>query len=96
MESENLVSVPPDQTGSSSQVAWPQLAAGTSLVVGGLLATMGLAHLASVIVAATMRSYVYNFRLAALLLVGTSSRPRYASWRCAVSSAVSGLPGVAP
>jgi hypothetical protein len=64
------VSVPPGQTGPSSQAGWSQLAAGTSLSVGLLLFIMGLAHLYGVMVTATRRSYAYDFRLAALLLVG--------------------------
>ena len=70
MEAERQVSVPPGQTGPSSQAAWSQLAAGTSLLVGLLIIIMGLAHLYGVMVTATRRSYGYDFRLAALLLVG--------------------------
>lgn len=64
------MSVPPGQTGSSSQAGLAQLAAGTSLLVGLLIITMGLAHLYGVMVTATGRSYAYDFRLAALLVVG--------------------------
>ena len=64
------MSVPPGETGPSSQAGWSQLAAGTSLFVGLLISFMGLAHLYGVIVTATRRSYAYDFRLAALLLVG--------------------------
>jgi hypothetical protein len=70
MEAERQVSVPPGQTGPRSQAGWSQLAAGTTLLVGLLLFIMGLAHLYGVMVTATMRSYDYDFRLAALLLVG--------------------------
>jgi hypothetical protein len=70
MEAERQVPVPPGQTGPSSQAGWSQLAAGTSLFVGLLITIMGLAHLYGVIVTATRRSYAYDFRLAALLLVG--------------------------
>jgi heme/copper-type cytochrome/quinol oxidase subunit 3 len=70
MEPERQVSVPPGQTGPSSEAGWSHLAAGTSLFVGLLLIIMGLAHLYGVIVTATMRSYAYDFRLAALLLLG--------------------------
>jgi hypothetical protein len=64
------VSVPSDQTRPSEQAGCALLAAVISLCVGLLLAVMGVAHLASVIVTANVRSYPYNFRLAALLLVG--------------------------
>jgi hypothetical protein len=70
MEAERQVSVPPGQTGPSSQAGCSQLAAGTSLFVGLLIGIMGLAHLYGVMVTATRRSYAYDFRLAALLLVG--------------------------
>jgi hypothetical protein len=70
MEAEPQVSVPPGQTGPSSQAGWSQLAAATSLFVGLLILIMGLAHLYGVMVTATSRSYAYDFRLAALLLVG--------------------------
>lgn len=72
MEAERQVSVPPGQMGPSSQAGWSQLAAGTSLFVGLLIIIiiMGLAHLYGVMVTATRRSYAYDFRLAALLLVG--------------------------
>jgi len=64
------VSVPTGQTGPSSQAEWSQLAAAISLFVGLLITIMGLAHLYGVMVTATRRSYAYDFRLAALLLVG--------------------------
>jgi hypothetical protein len=70
MEAEREASVPPDQTAPSSQAGWSQLAAGTSLFVGLLIIIMGLAHLYGVMVTATRRSYAYDFRLGALLLVG--------------------------
>jgi hypothetical protein len=41
-----------------------------TLLVGLVLTVMGLAHLVSVVVAATTLGYAYNFRLAALILVG--------------------------
>jgi hypothetical protein len=44
--------------------------AGMNLLVGLLLTVMGLGHLYGVIVTAQMRNYAYDFRLAALLLVG--------------------------
>ena len=64
------MSVPTGQTGPSSQAEWSQLAAAISLFVGLLITIMGLAHLYGVMVTATRRSYAYDFRLAALLLVG--------------------------
>jgi len=70
MEAERQLSVPPGQTGPNSQARWSQLAAGSSLFVGLLIIVMGLAHLYGVMVTATRRSYAYDFRLAALLLVG--------------------------
>ena len=45
-------------------------AAMMTLLVGLLLTVMGLGHLYGVMVTATRRSYAYDFRLAALLLVG--------------------------
>jgi hypothetical protein len=45
-------------------------AAVMTLVVGLLLTVMGLAHLDGVIVTATNKGYAYDFRLAALLVVG--------------------------
>jgi hypothetical protein len=45
-------------------------AAGMTLLVGLLISVMGLGHLYGVIVTATERGYAYDFRLAALLLVG--------------------------
>jgi hypothetical protein len=44
--------------------------AAMSLLVGLLITVMGLGHLYGVIVTATERGYAYDFRLAALLLVG--------------------------
>jgi hypothetical protein len=41
-----------------------------TLLVGLLITVMGLGHLHGVIVTATGRGYAYDFRLAALLLVG--------------------------
>ena len=70
MDAERPGSVPPGQSGPSSQAGWSQFAAGTSLFVGLLIAFMGLAHLYGVMVTATRRSYAYDFRFAALLLVG--------------------------
>ena len=70
MEARRQESVPPDQTGPSSEAGWSQLAAGGSLLVGLLIIFMGMAHLYGVMVTATRRSYAYDFRLAALLLVG--------------------------
>ena len=64
------MSVPPAQTGPSSEAGWSPLAAATSLFVGLLVIIMGLGHLYGVLVTATTRSYAYDFRLAALLLVG--------------------------
>jgi hypothetical protein len=45
-------------------------AAAMTGLVGVLLTVMGFGHLYGVIVAATTRSYAYDFRLAGLLLVG--------------------------
>jgi hypothetical protein len=45
-------------------------AAGMSLLVGLLITVMGLGHLYGVMVTATERGYAYDFRLAALLIVG--------------------------
>jgi hypothetical protein len=53
-----------------SPPAVSQIAAGTSLFMGLLISIMGLAHLYGVIVTATSKSYAYDFRLAAMLLVG--------------------------
>jgi hypothetical protein len=46
--------------------------AGMNLLVGGLLTLMGAAHLLSVIVAASWRGFAYDFRLAGLLLIGST------------------------
>ena len=70
MEPERQASVPPGQTGQSSQAGWSQFAAGTSLLVGLLITFMGLGHLYGVVVTATNKGYGYDFRLAGLLLVG--------------------------
>ena len=48
------------------------IAAGMSLVVGLLLAIMGAAHLDGVLTTATSQGYDYDFRLAGLLLVGST------------------------
>jgi hypothetical protein len=64
------VSVSPGQTGPSPEAGCLQLAAVASLCVGVLLSIMGLAHLYGVMVTATRQSYAYDFRLAALLLLG--------------------------
>ena len=64
------MSVPPGQTSPNSRVGWSQLAGGTSLFLGILVAVMGLGHLYGVVVTATNKGYVYDFRLAALLIVG--------------------------
>jgi hypothetical protein len=45
-------------------------AAVMSLLVGLLITVMGLGHLYGVTVTATVWGYAYDFRLAALLLVG--------------------------
>lgn len=70
MEAERQASVPPGQTDPSSGAGWSQLAAGISAFVGLLVIVMGSAHLYGVMVTASRRSYAYDFRLAALLLVG--------------------------
>ena len=70
MEAERQASVPPGQAGQSSQAGWSQAAAVTSLFVGSLITFMGLGHLYGVVVTATNKGYGYDFRLAALLLVG--------------------------
>jgi hypothetical protein len=72
MDAERQVPVPPGQTGPSSQTGSAPLAAATSVLVGLLLMIMGLAHLYGVMVTASTRSYAYDFRLAALLVVGTA------------------------
>jgi hypothetical protein len=55
-----------------AELASTQIAAGMSLFVGLLLAIMGAAHLDGVLTAATSRGYDYDFRLAGLLLVGST------------------------
>ena len=49
-----------------------KIAAGTTLFVGLLLTIMGGAHLDGVLIVATRRGYDYDFRLAGLLLVGST------------------------
>jgi hypothetical protein len=70
MEPERQTSVAPGQPAHNPQPGWSQLAAGTSLLVGGLITIMGLGHLYGVLVTATNKGYAYDFRLAALVLVG--------------------------
>jgi hypothetical protein len=60
------------ETATPSALASTQIAAGLSLVVGLLLAIMGAAHLHGVLTVATSRGYDYDFRLAGLLLVGST------------------------
>jgi hypothetical protein len=60
------------ETEPLSELASTQIAAGLSLVVGLLLAIMGAAHLQGVLTVATSRGYDYDFRLAGLLLVGST------------------------
>jgi len=60
------------ETDALSELASTQIAAGLSLVVGLLLAIMGAAHLLGVLTVATSRGYAYDFRLAGLLLVGST------------------------
>jgi hypothetical protein len=60
------------ETETLSELASTQIAAGLSLVVGLLLAIMGAAHLHGVLTVATSRGYDYDFRLAGLLLVGST------------------------
>jgi hypothetical protein len=60
------------ETDTLSELALTQIAAGLSLVVGLLLAIMGAAHLHGVLTVATSRGYDYDFRLAGLLLVGST------------------------
>ena len=55
-----------------AELASTQIAAGMSLFVGLLLATMGAAHLDGVLTVATSRGDDYDFRLAGLLLVGST------------------------
>jgi hypothetical protein len=55
-----------------AELASTQIAAAMSLVVGLLLAIMGAAHLHGVLTVATSRGYDYDFRLAGLLLVGST------------------------
>ena len=60
------------ETKTPSELALTQIAAGLSLVVGFLLAIMGAAHIHGVLTVATSRGYDYDFRLAGLLLVGST------------------------
>ena len=69
MEPEVQAPVKPEPTGDSSQ-AVGCLAACSSLLVGLLITVMGLGHLYGVVVTATNKGYTYDFRLAALLVVG--------------------------
>ena len=68
----------PGQSASAADADAPagaastQIAAGLSLLVGLLLAIMGAAHLSGVLTTATSRGDAYDFRLAALLLVGST------------------------
>ena len=83
----------------SQSLTSTQIAAGLSLVVGLLLAIMGAAHLHRVLTVATSREYNYDFRLAGLLLVGSTlvfGGVRCAFRACAVSPAVDLLPWSAP
>ena len=47
-------------------------AAGMTLFVGSLITLMGAAHLYGVLVTASSRGYAYDFRLAGLLLIGST------------------------
>jgi hypothetical protein len=60
------------ETDAPAELASTQIAAGMSLFVGLLLAIMGAAHVQGVLTAATNRGYDYDFRLAGLLLVGST------------------------
>jgi hypothetical protein len=60
------------ETETLSGLTSTQIAAGLSLVVGLLLAIMGAGHLHGVLTVATSRGYDYDFRLAGLLLVGST------------------------
>jgi hypothetical protein len=86
------------ETETLSELASTQIAAGLSLVVGILLAIMGAAHLHGVLTVATSRGYDYDFRLAGLLLVGSTLV--FGGALCLssvrVSPAVDLLPGSAP
>ena len=65
----------PADTGSTMDAersGWSWLAGVTSGLVGGLITVMGLAHVDGVIVTAMRKGYAYDFRLGALLLVGTT------------------------
>ena len=69
---EPALLVPQDATEAVPRPASLPAAAGLTLLVGLLLTVMGLAHLDGVMVAATNRGYAYDFRLAGLLLVGST------------------------
>ena len=86
------------ETEALSKPASTQVAAGLSLVVGLLLAIMGAAHLHGVLTVAANRGYDYDFRLAGLLLVGSTLvfGVRCAFRACAVWPAVDLLRGTAP
>jgi hypothetical protein len=60
----------PTETDPSPPPALPILAAGTTLLLGGLATLMGGAHLDGVLVTAGRRHYAYDFRFAGLLLLG--------------------------
>jgi hypothetical protein len=62
----------PAGTDAIPQPASTQLAAGLTLFVGLLITVMGLGHLDGVMVTATNQGYAYDFRLAGLLLVGST------------------------
>jgi hypothetical protein len=62
--------VPPDGTDAVTGSASLQAAATLTLLVGLLLTLMGSGHLYGVVVTAGNKGYAYDFRLAALLLLG--------------------------
>ena len=57
-------------TDPSPRPAAFKLAAGMTLLVGALSASLGSAHLYGVSVTANLKGYTYDFRLAALYIVG--------------------------
>jgi hypothetical protein len=61
-----------DNSGPESAARILAAAAGLTLFVGLLVTVMGLAHVYGVIVTASRRGYPYDFRYAALLLVGST------------------------
>lgn len=61
-----------DEIDARAAPAATGIAAGMSLFVGLLLAITGTAHLYGVLTVATSRGYGYDFRLAGLLLVGST------------------------